>query len=295
VLEDERVRIVDRTLHHYASSFRGEVVRCRTAEGRELPLYCKYGAGPVLPERGVRGGVRYEAEVYRCILLPLRVSVPHFYGAHQDAETGLTWLLLGLVDGRRISMVRDVVAAARWLGDFHARGEALARGTEAGFLARYDAELLSGFARRTLEFIRPRSKRYPWLPTVCERFERELLGALVDEPVIIHGEYYRHNVLYRRGEIFPVDWESAALAAGEIDLAHLVEAWPPRVVASALLAYCEARWPAGASPEFERRLEVARLYVHFRWLGDREDWAGEEDSGWRLADMRPVAERLGLV
>ena len=287
--------MIDRSLHHYASSFRSEIVRCRNADGRLTSLFCKYGAGPLQPERGLRGGVRYEAEVYSKILVPLQVSVPHFYGAHKDAETGLTWLMLGLVNGRRIGMNRDLVAAARWLGHFHTRGEALASGAEAVFLGRYDAELLSGFARRTLEFIHSGRKRCSWLATVCERFETELLGALVDEPVIIHGEYYRHNVLHRRERIFPVDWESAALAAGEVDLGHLLEAWPPRVVAAALLAYCEARWPAGAPPEFERRLDIARLYVHFRWLGDRQDWTGEEDSGWRLADMRSVAERLGIL
>lgn len=294
MLGNGRVRILERSLHHYASTFRGEVVRCSTGDGRELSLYCKYGAGPVPPERGVRGGVRYEADVYRRVLAPLQVSAPHFHGAYEDDETGLTWLLLGLVEGLRISTGRELIAAARWLGDFHARGAALANGVEAAFLIRYEPNLVSGYARRTMEFAPDRNSS-AWLPSVCERFETELIRALVDEPVVIHGEYYRHNILSRRGKIFPVDWESAALAAGEIDLAHLVEAWSSRSVASALRAYRTARWPAGAPPDFERRLDIARLYVHFRWLGDRQDWTGEEDSGWRLADMRRVAGRLGIV
>ena len=47
---------------------------------------------------------------------------------------------------------------------------------------------------------------------------------------MIHGEYYPHNILFQSGVVRPVDWETAALAPGEIDLATLCEGWPPEEI-----------------------------------------------------------------
>jgi len=111
---------------------------------------------------------------------------------------------------------------------------------------------------------------------------------------IIHGEYYPKNVLYRDGIIYPVDWESAAIAAGEIDLACLTDRWPADTVRECERAYQQSRWPDGAPAAFAQRLAAARLYIHLRWLGDRPEWTTRQQY-WRFDHLRSVGEQLGLI
>jgi Phosphotransferase enzyme family len=130
------------------------------------------------------------------------------------------------------------------------------------------------------------------VPSPAQRFE-DVVPLLLDCPLtIIHGEYYPPNILWREEVIYPVDWESAAVAAGEIDLAALTEGWPPGFVEQCELEYQRARWPEGPPTGFERRLAAARLYLHFRWLGSETDRA---PSLWRFEQLRCEGERLGLV
>jgi len=65
-----------------------------------------------------------------------------------------------------------------------------------------------------------------------------------------------------------VDWQSAAIAAGEVDLASLTHSRPRQMVQKCEREYCESRWPKGAPDDFEERLEAARVYMNLRWLGD---------------------------
>jgi hypothetical protein len=60
-------------------------------------------------------------------------------------------------------------------------------------------------------------------------------------------------------------------------------------------AYQRARWPEGVPAGFERTLDAARIYLHFRWLGERPDWTIREKTLWRYEHLRAVAERLGLL
>jgi hypothetical protein len=69
--------------------------------------------------------------------------------------------------------------------------------------------------------------------------------------------------------IYPVDWESAAVAAGEIDLAALTEGWPPGFVEQCELEYQRARWPEGPPTGFERRLAAAPVPA-FSLAGQRD-------------------------
>ena len=122
------------------------------------------------------------------------------------------------------------------------------------------------------------------------------MALLLAPPVtIIHGEFYQKNVLLRDGTIYPVDWQSAAIASGEIDLAALVERWPAAIARACEDAYQRARWPDGAPTDFLRRLDAARVYLQFRWLGDRPEWTTDEACHWRFEPLRLTAMRLGLI
>ena len=121
------------------------------------------------------------------------------------------------------------------------------------------------------------------------------MAALVDRPTtVIHGEFTPHNVLMRNGHAYPVDWESAAIAIGEIDLVCLTDKWPAHVASQCEREYQSARWPDGAPDDFSYRLDLARLYWNFRWLGDRPEWTTSEKVGPRFEQLRRTAARLDL-
>jgi hypothetical protein len=281
----------------YASSYASEIVTCRCGAD-ELRLYCKYSAGGHgHTGYGLWGGVGYEAEVYRHVLSPAGAVTPRFYGSHTDAATGETWLVLQyLVDSEPIHRYPESLPqAARWLGLFHAVQEARLAQSIEPCLHVYDAAFYTGWARRTALFAQSLQARFPWLGVLCERFEEATALLLAPPPSVIHGEFYPGNILLHRGRVYPIDWESAAVAAGEIDLASLTERWPAAVARCCEAEYRRARWPGGAPADWGQRLAVARLYLAFRWLGERPDWTTDDSDAWRFELLRSAGKRLGLL
>jgi hypothetical protein len=276
-------------------TFGSEIVRCQLSDGRELHVVCKYGAGHSVNVYGHRGGVPYEAAVYRHVLQPRQAAVPTYYGAYTDTTTGKTLLVLDyLHKSHWPRSAAKQILAARWIGQFHAANEAWVVGNPVPFMNTYQAPYYCGWVRRTSEFAGHAHQCFPWLATLCERGEEFATPLLESPSTIIHGEYYSVNILRSGGNIYPVDWESAAIAAGEIDLACLTDGWPGEIVQQCELEYQEARWPHGSPTAFEWRLAAARLYVHFRWLGDRPEWTVHKYR-WRFEHLRSAGERLGLI
>ncbi len=291
------LRVIDRRPAPYASSAPSEIVTCRLRDGQVLTLYCKYSARHGHEDYGHRGGRAYEAAVYRDLLGKLPVSTATFYGAHTEEATGETLLVLEYVDPcTRVSKdPAAMINAARWIAIFHAAsGTALSRTSPLGMHA-YTADYYLGWVRRTLVLTRPSHRRLPWLKVVCERSLKALASLLDCTQTVIHGEYYPHNILVRDCAIYPIDWESAAVAAGVIDLASLTEQWPPEIVQACEREYQRARWAEGAPAGFPRNLDAARMYQHFRWLGDRPEWTEDERHRWRFEALRSSAERLALL
>jgi aminoglycoside phosphotransferase (APT) family kinase protein len=296
------VAVLDRVPNDYASSFPSEIVTCRLGDGRELRLLCKYEAGQAHASYGHRGNVAYEADVYRHVVQPLGSSAPAWYGTYVTEPAGDSWLVLEYVpDAVRVSHAPALSGAtdraAHWLGHFHAACAARLAAAAAGsrFLKRYDAEYYREWARRTALLADGLRDRYPWLAPLCERFARSV-DPLLAAPTVIHGEFTPKNTLVQGERVCPVDWESAAVAAGEIDLASLTDGpWPPVVVESCLRAYQRARWPDGAPSDFARTLDLARLYWNFRWLGERLDWTTSERGSKRLGYLQAAGERLGMI
>lgn len=296
---DGQVTIVDREPNVYASTFPSEIVTCRFDNGSELRLFCKYEAGHFQSSHGHRGGVAYEAEVYCHLLQPLAVSVPTSYGAYTNGMTGDTWLILehleNSVSVKKLPGAAAMGLAARWIGRFHAAQEVRLSSAPRPCVNTYDVEYYRGWARRTALFAGQVAHRRPWLATLCARVEGVAAPLLAAPSTVIHGEYYPHTVLVRGGQVYPVDWESAAIAAGEIDLASLTEHWPADVVRQLERDYQQARWPAGVPSHFAQTLAAARLYLQLRWLGDRPSWTSDERESWRFDQLRSAGEQLGLI
>jgi aminoglycoside phosphotransferase (APT) family kinase protein len=266
------------------------VVRARVG-GAETRYFCKYSAARD-PAFGHRGGVRYEAAVYRDVLSPFAVSAPRLVGSL--VRPGVEWLVLEhLDDAERLSERYDQLpTVAAWLGRFHALSD---RAPEMGSgLVCYDLDYYRGWAERTLTIAGQLGRWAAWLQDLCDWY-LDTAPLLADGPkTLIHGEFTIHNVLITASEVVPVDWESTAVGAGEIDLRCLVDNWPPATVDACTTAYVRARWSDAPPEHFVTRSQVAELYLHLRWLGESPDLTLGPKRIWRFDRLRSMAEELGL-
>jgi len=292
VLDPLKPRIVDRKTADHVSTHPAEVVTCELGDGSTCRLLLKY-SGLEEDWFGHKGGVPYEAMVYRDVVSRIDLQSVKWFGNHHDPATGRTWLILQFIaNGRRLSKSSQPLSAgAAWIGGFHRATRSLQPAPD---LTRYDTDYYAGWARRTLELAGQSHAGEPWLRQVCDAFEHVSPELAAWQPTVIHGEYYAKNILVADGVVCPIDWESAAIGQGEVDLASLTEFWKPDIVKACEDAYAIARWPDGAPPMFRRMLGLARLYVHFRWLSAVKDWALSIPAS-RLGRLRAEAEHLGLL
>ena len=257
----------------YQSTFESLIVDCETASER-LEVFAKLGPTRSGSGHGHRGGVTREAETYRELLAPFGLG-PRFFGAVEDG--GTTWLVLELVANATPLFSSDeshLVAAARWAGEFHARYE----GARPPQLPVYDRGYYLGWAERARAL-------WPWpaVERACAEFETSVEALLAAPQTVIHGELGPENVLVSGERICPVDWESAAVGPGEVDLALLVQDWPEPWHSDAVRAYQAARWPTGSPAEHGDAFNAADLYWLMRWLGDAELWRTEPDPPGQAA------------
>jgi len=293
------LKILKRELSPYSTTFPCEIVTCRLPGNKKTDVFCKYSAGIEYTGFGHRGGPAYELAVYREVLQPIGVSAPVCYGGQVDPKSGEAWLALEyLPDALGVGKLYRsgaMVEAARWIGRLHRLTEIRRTVPGTGWLKAYTRQYYMGWVRRVLKSSSSLPRRLPWLETICSR-AGDLLASLLVQPLsIVHGEYYPHNVLYHRERVYPVDWESAARAAGEIDLASLTENWSAEITRTCIAAYQQERWPEGVPAGFIRRLLAARLYFCFRWLGDYEDWSRCPALPDRLRRLRRLGRELGVL
>jgi hypothetical protein len=288
------VVILEREPNAYSSSYPNDVVRCRLPQGDELELLCKYGFdGPLASVHGAHGsrrGVGYEAAVYRHVLARSALPTLTFYGSRSHPERGEVWLVVEFAghDSRISQSPEAMPAAARWLGTFH-RVHA-GRTPEFAFLNEWDRDYYRGFVERTVVLVGRDERERRWLAELEDRFD-EWAAPLLRDGTVVHGEFYPENVLFKNGTIYPIDWESAAIGAGDVDLAALTEGWEPEVVHECEQAYWRARWPEDVPADVHKCLTAARLFVECRWLGDP---AGSAERSRRVPDLKRLAEELGL-
>src|SRR5437867_5663957 len=205
-----QVKILSRKRPAMTSTFLNEIVDCRLRDGSAKRLFIKYQINDAHDAFGHRGGVGYEAEVYRRVLEPLKVR-PRYFGSYTSRRRGESWLILEYIP--RAVRVSDIVRsfarqpmalteAASWIAQFHAAHEQKARNGMAEFLKRYDADYYRGWAARTLEFSRSLRRRFPWLAHL-ERGGGRWFAPLLEPPwTIIHGEFYAKTLLLQRRKLF---------------------------------------------------------------------------------------------
>jgi hypothetical protein len=294
--------IVAREPNVLTSRFASEVITCRDARGAIHRLLCKCGPTAAGSGHGHRGGVAYEGAVYRHALQPVGMGTPRLWAVHDDREQGVTWLVIEYFDGAERANwdPAAILPAARWLARFHATMERRVDARELAFLSRYDERYFAPWATRADRLVgETAERRFAWWPRLSERY-CEYVELLLEAPTtVIHGEFYPSNVLRVGDAIRPVDWESAAVGAGEIDLASLVEGWPEELVRECVENYRVIRWPQAAPASFERTLDAARVYLALRWLGDESVPTNNKNSKRReeahYDELGRAARRLGMV
>ena len=297
-----KIRLINRKPNIYASTFPTEIVTCKLNDGRKLHLFCKYGAGKNYNDLftyGHRGGIMYESEVYNNILNQLCLSKPKFYGSFNGVK-GQTLLILENINtcmriGELSNPTNAMKMAANWLGKFHNANQNHISDVKNKFLRIYNAQHYIEMAHKTSVSAGRLHYRFPWLLTLCERFEKFINQALIQPDAIIHNEFCTENILVHDGEIYPVDWESTTIAMGEMDLASLIDGWPKKIAQQCELEYQRARWPNGSPSDFEKRLWTARLYLQLLWLGDMPYWTTLKGNSWRFRQMHLAGKRLGLI
>jgi Phosphotransferase enzyme family len=293
--------IVAREPNVCASRFGSEVITCRDRRGAIHRLLCKYSPTAAGSGHGHRGGVAYEGAVYRYALESEGMGTARLWAVHEECEQGLTWLLIDYFDDAERANwdPAAILPAAKWLARFHARMEPRVDAPELAFLSRYDERYLAPWAERADRLVGEAGRRrFAWWPRLNERFHECVELLLRARTTIIHGEFYPSNVLRVGDAICPVDWESAAVGAGEIDLASLVEGWPEKLARECVESYQATRWPHGAPPSFERTLDAARVYLALRWLGDgsvpnNKNFKRREKAHYD--ELGRVARRLGMI
>src|ERR1043166_5628729 len=202
------VTVLRRRLPRFMYTFPNEIVTCRMPDGRKRRVFIKYEAGRSHHSFGHRRNVSYEAKVYQHLLRSLPEFRPRFLGALTEPGSGNTWLILEFAYGstrvfdlsshESTEQARALVESARWIGQFHAAGEALIQDEARSFLIRYDAEYYRGWALRAAEFSRPLQGRFPWLSAIPEWGDAWFTPLLTAPQTVIHGEFYSKTIMVRK-------------------------------------------------------------------------------------------------
>lgn len=289
----------------YATSYALEELVVQPVGEPALDLMFKDLGAPSATARAVKPSYMVdplrEIEVYTELLPGSQLSTAKCIGVSIDPARSRYWLFLERIRGVELYQVGARAAwevVARWLAHMH--GALARRSSGCRRLLRYDAELLTRWADRAVEYAAaPHGDR---LGEIAARYDTVLDIMLVAPATPIHGEFYASNVLVddpsSPSRVCPVDWEMAALGPPLIDLAALVSgAWsaPDRDAIAA--AYYSALPPAErlAERDFGIALDACRLHLAMQWLGWSERWSppAEHTTDW-LATALGLAASLGL-
>jgi Ser/Thr protein kinase RdoA (MazF antagonist) len=241
-----------------------------------------------------------EIETYRTLLGPRRPGTPTYYGSVVDLPAARYWLFLEKVSGLELYQVGDWSVwqqVARWLAAWHSsfHEEELPEQAAAARLPTYDAGYFRQWIERACAFARSAA-----IEALAARYERVVERLLALPRTITHGEFYASNVLVTPGEslrVCPVDWETAAVGPGLIDLAALTAGrWTDTERADLARAY-RAAWKRGtlSLDELLEALDYCRLHMAVQWLGWAPDWSPppEHAHNWHHEVSRLV-EKLRL-
>jgi hypothetical protein len=254
-----------------------------------------------------------EIRTYLQILEPEGLGTAVCFGVVIDPKIDRYWLLLERVDGVGLFQVGDFDEwrqVAAWLARFHARYAGTIKSlTQKAPLLRYDAT----YYRRWPDRARAILARGPAQPhgdagdaweRLIDGYETVIARLTALPATLIHGEFYASNVLVQQRveglRVCPIDWETAALGSGLVDLAALTAgSWSEGERVELAHAYHGALTAAGGgSAGFDSLLadlDVCHLHLAVQWLGWSPAWSppAEHAQDW-LGEALRLARKLGL-
>lgn len=313
----EVVRI-ERRPSEYRSSFALEEVDALLNDGSVLRLVLKDLRPEALHEaaRAAKPAFlrspRREIGFYRSVIPGERPGTARLHASEADEARDRFWILLERVPGMELYQCGDLELwreAARWLARFHGRFSAApcrleALAAEVG-LIRHDAGFYRTWIRRARAIQHRRGAPRAEMDRLAEGYERGIERLLSLPRALIHGEFYASNVLVdeRAGHsprVCPVDWETASVGPGLVDLAALVAGgWSEEERAAIARAYRDEWASCAPAPlpaeDFRPGLDLSRLHLAVQWLGWSDRWTPprEHAQDW-LGGALELVERLGL-
>ena len=311
----QRMRV---TRSAYASSATLLNVHITFADGEHTRVVYKLG-GPDAQTPAARGvkpeflsDSGREAWMYESVLaLDGVADAPRLLATGCD-RNGARWLLLEWAGSRDLSQVgaRSVwCEAASQLARLHVWGESRVDSLSRGSPVRWDdARLHLVWAHRarrhlaahtsawsTRDPLRPLWRRY--------RLVADFLAAM--PKTLVHGDFNASNVLVTRSaagnRIRIIDWETAGVGPGLLDLASLVSGRLPVRHRAAMVAAYRAnlggsRLGTLSEGDFDQALSSCRLAMAVQWLGWSPGWSPPPAHAhdWRREALL-LALQLGLL
>ncbi|MDQ3102666.1 MAG: aminoglycoside phosphotransferase family protein [Actinomycetota bacterium] len=304
--------------YSYATSAPLEEISVRTRNGEGPPLILKDlsrdrligDAAETKPDFLYEP--RREIETYRRILSPLDLG-PDFVAASSGGRLPHEhhWLVIAKVSGVELWQIGDPAtwdAAARWLGELHARfqGRTTQLREANPHLLEHSASWFRSWCERACSALTGSDDdRGPKLIAALDRYD-EVAERLASLPAtLVHGEFYPSNILVEGAgsgevEMRPVDWEMAALGPGLIDLAALVGGWDDAGRRRLLTAYRYGLEAGGGRLGVDSvvvaDLSRCRLQLALQWIGWSSAWRPprEHAHDW-LGEARDMTAELGLT
>lgn len=284
-----KVEIVSRNV-----SLRGthpkEIVRFTAGKGKIQEILIKYQTVIDHTGHGHRGGIEYEAKIYR-LLESLGIKVPQLLTTVRATDGTVRALILEyLSDALRVAKSLDdraVPRAVDWIAKLHRMTKGLPPRQQKA-LRQWNREYFHQWGEKALTMVSEAGLPDSQLQSLVRRYEHKSDILLTDPPSLCHGEYYSINILYENGTVLPVDWESAALGPGVVDLAMLCDGWPASTRNSLVRRYHSSN-PISF---FKKKLSMARIYVQLRWLGDPGQWSDLQAMRRRIHDLEAIEEEM---
>lgn len=288
---------ITRVPSDHGGTLQAEVVGCKFTDDTYLQLFCKYTGDDEYHGISHKRGVSYEGRIYESILTKITGPAAGFYGSAYIPENRCHIMVIEYLEGfNQMSGddPRHFGLAAATIGSLHRQMESIVPEFVYAYTKEYYLQWLD-FNEKLFQGLK---ETHPWIIDLSN-FYADNIDRLVEAPqTLIHGEYYTKNVIIKNNHLFPVDWESAACGAGEIDLASLIDSRSEEVVKASIDNYVASRWPDGSydNAAFERRLSLAKIYFYFRWMSDDKvgnikKWA---DSYWIRHCLKEIAKEVGV-
>lgn len=293
--DNRRIRHIERRLSDYRSSFAIEELQVEFDDGRIVPVMFKDLSPRALLEeaRQTRPAFLYdphrEIEVYRRLLSQHQLGTAVCYLAVVDPRRDRYWLFMEKVQGLELYQIGDFATweqVAGWLARFHRLAPEMLPHAQKTRLLEWNPPQYQACLEwaHTCQSVRPPSR--PASGDVMERitgiYDRVIKRLAALPPAVIHGEFYASNVLVQQTpsgvRVCPIDWETAGVGPGLIDLAALVAGgWTDQQREALALAYWKElddsqRAAFEGQSSFYEGLLACRLLLALQLLGRSPTW-----------------------